>query len=88
MEQSTEFLVVDENFEPILGLETCISFGLIKRLDGNSVARVESREEFIKNNKDIFSGLRKIYILFHYKKRISIIAKTENRFRKYTNKVD
>lgn len=38
MEQSSDFIVVDDICEPILGLESCERFGLVKRADVGSVA--------------------------------------------------
>ncbi|KAJ6648074.1 Gag polyprotein, partial [Pseudolycoriella hygida] len=53
-----EFLVVDDNREPILGLDTCVAFGLIKRLDVSSIERLpKGKDEFIKKFRDIFDGI-------------------------------
>uniref|UniRef100_A0AAG5DRL5 CCHC-type domain-containing protein n=1 Tax=Anopheles atroparvus TaxID=41427 RepID=A0AAG5DRL5_ANOAO len=80
---SAKFLVVDNSLQPILGLETCIEFGLLKR-----VASLQSfpldRETFIQSNVDLFQGLGNLpgtctIVLkedatpsLHYKKRIPI----------------
>lgn len=85
LERSADFLVVDDEREPILGLETCIRFELVKRLDINSISSsgsVQLRNLFVERNTDIFIGLGKfpgtfpIYLkenskpVPHYKKRI------------------
>lgn len=85
IERSAEFIVVEDQSEPILGLETSIFFGLIKRLDVSTlVASVQSKESFVELNKDIFTGLGKfpgkfsIHLkenskpVLHYKKRIPL----------------
>lgn len=84
-EKSADFLVVDDKCEPVLGLQTCIRFNLIKRMDVNALATsVQSRNLFVEMNKDIFTGLGKfpgtfsIYLkenskpVLHYKKRIPL----------------
>lgn len=59
-EQSAQFFVVDNEFEPIIGLDTCIAFGLIKRLDVNLLSKLpSSKDEFVKQFHDIFNGLGK-----------------------------
>lgn len=66
-EKLAEFLVVNDKSEPILGLEACIGFGLIKRLDEvdqsnadvSSVACLESKEIFLSKYGDIFRGVGK-----------------------------
>lgn len=63
-EHRSIFLVVDDGFEPLLGLESCIKFGLIKRADVNAeinsiVALPKVREDFLESNHDIFNGLGK-----------------------------
>lgn len=85
IERSADFLVVDDRREPILGLETCIRFELIKRLGVRALASSEQlRNSFVEMNKDIFTGLGKfpgtfsIYLnenskpVLHYKKRIPL----------------
>lgn len=58
-----EFVVVGDKAEPILGLEACVSFGLIERLDkvGQSdmsgVACLGSERVFLDRFKDVFCGL-------------------------------
>uniref|UniRef100_A0A182XPW2 Reverse transcriptase domain-containing protein n=1 Tax=Anopheles quadriannulatus TaxID=34691 RepID=A0A182XPW2_ANOQN len=48
-----------DNLQPILGLQTCIAFGLLKRL--NSIESSQSfpsdRKTFIDSNADLFEGL-------------------------------
>lgn len=66
-EKLAEFLVVNDKSEPILGLEACIGFGLIKRLDEvdqsnadvSSVACLESKEIFLSKYGDIFRRVGK-----------------------------
>lgn len=83
--RKAEFVIVNNQFEPILGLDTCIKFGLVKRLDVSVIACLPERKtEFVERNKDIFSGLGKFPGTFsiklhenskpilHYKKRIPI----------------
>lgn len=81
---TADFLVVDDSFEPLLGLESCVSFGLIERLNSleSSITFPSERERFIESNADVFEGLGKLpgtcrIILkenaipsLHYKKRI------------------
>lgn len=84
--QSAQFLVVDDGFEPLLGLQTCSEFGLIKRLC--SVMKVvdipNNKNEFVDHFHDLFEGLGEFpgmnsIILkpnsiptLHYKKRIPL----------------
>lgn len=53
-ERDIEFLVVDNRFEPILGLETCVRLRIIKRIDA---MRKSEGEAFVNNNADVFEGL-------------------------------
>lgn len=82
-EQLSHFIVVDDACEPIMSLETCERFGLVKRADVNSIACLsQTREEFLRSNRDVFEGLGKFPGTFainmkenakpvlHYKKRI------------------
>lgn len=50
-----EFVVVqNRQCIPILGLKTCVDLGLVKRVcDVSSI----SKEEFIRNNNDVFTGI-------------------------------
>lgn len=83
--KTAEFVIVNNQFEPILGLDTCIKFGLVKRLDVDVIACLpEQKNEFLERNKDIFGGLGKFPGTFsiklhenskpilHYKKRIPL----------------
>lgn len=56
-ERSAEFLVVHDRCEPVLGLETCERFGLVKRLDVSSIACTELKESFSDKYKDVFADL-------------------------------
>lgn len=83
-----KFIVVNDKLEPILGLETSIRFGLIKRMDIDSVDSIacssEQKEKFLNGNMDLFHGIGKfpgkfsIYLrdnskpILHYKKRVPI----------------
>lgn len=82
-EHLSHFIVVDDACEPIIGLESCERFGLVKRTDIKSIACLsQTGEEFLKNNRDVFEGLGKFPGKFtinmkenskpvlHYKKRI------------------
>lgn len=53
------FLVVDDRFEPILGLGSCIDFGLVKRMDVHSVVLPEMGGLFIEQYMDVFDGFGK-----------------------------
>lgn len=85
MKKIAEFLVVDDQLKPILGLENSISFGLIKRLDVSSIACLpQAKERFLAENEDVLNGLGKfpgkfkIHLkenaqpVLHYKKRIPV----------------
>ncbi len=80
---TTRFLVVEDTFEPILGLDSSVKFNLIRRLDIDSVAYLPTTDEqFVETFRDVFDGLgkfpsRQSIILkedaepsLHYKKRI------------------
>lgn len=82
---SADFLVVDSKFEPLLGLQSCIEFGLISRLNRIHTTYIpHSRAEFVTQYHDIFEGLGKFpgkcsIVLkensipaLHYKKRIPL----------------
>lgn len=85
-ERSSHFLIVDGAYDPLLGLKTCIEFGLIGRLDmGADVCMPRTVEEqFLRNNGDAFCGLSKLpgtvairlkenaKPVLHYKKRVSL----------------
>lgn len=56
------FIVLDGDVKPILGLEGCVELGLIKRLENcgrtiDNVEEVMDKKEFIEKNKDVFTGL-------------------------------
>lgn len=83
--QVAEFLVVNNEFEPLLGLDACIEFGLVKRMDVHKITCFpQTKEELVGNNRDIFGGLGKFPGKFsiklkenatpvlHYKKRIPL----------------
>lgn len=53
------FHIVDDTFEPLLGLPECISMGLVKRLSTVRSLPV-SKSEFVERNRDIFEGLGRI----------------------------
>lgn len=78
------FLVVDDRFEPILGLESSVTLGLINRINVIASLLPKGVDTFITNNKEIFDGLGKIPGLcsitlknesvpvLHYKKRLPL----------------
>lgn len=83
---AAKFLVVDDSFEPLLGLSSCVAFGLIKRLHSiDSFSALPSdQDSFVDQNIDVFDGLGKFpgtctIVLkegsiptLHYKKRIPL----------------
>lgn len=80
-ERVADFLVVGDSFEPLLGLSSCVAFGLVTRLH-TIYDFPNCKDEFIKQFHDVFEGLGKIpgkcsIVLkegsvptVHYKKRI------------------
>lgn len=84
--QSAQFLVVDDGFEPLFGLQTCSEFGLIKRLCNikKVVDIPNNKNEFVCRFRNLFEGLGEFpgtnaIILkpnsipkLHYKKRIPL----------------
>lgn len=52
-----DFLITPNGLRPILGFQACMTLGILKRTD---VLEVSSKEEFIKNNVIVFSGLGKL----------------------------
>lgn len=83
---SAEFLIVDDGFEPLLGLKTCSEFGLIKRLCDvrHALSIPTTKKEFVNQYRDLFEGLGEFpgtctIVLkpdsvptLHYKKRIPL----------------
>lgn len=82
---STDFFVVNDSLQPILGLRTCVEFGLLQRVNSMVSTHFPSEKEtFIKSNADLFEGLGSLpgtctVVLkegaipsLHYKKRIPI----------------
>ncbi|XP_075160731.1 uncharacterized protein LOC142233623 [Haematobia irritans] len=58
--RTAEFLVVNNTYEPLLGLQTCMDFGLVKRMDVRIVDQYPStKEDLISRNRDVFDGLGK-----------------------------
>lgn len=53
------FHIVDDEFEPLLGLPECISMGLVKQLSTVQSLPV-SKSEFVERNRKIFDGLGRI----------------------------
>lgn len=53
------FHIVDDDFEPLLGLPECISMGLVKRLSTVQSLPV-SKSTFVERNRDMFEGLGRI----------------------------
>lgn len=54
---SMDFYVVDLESVPILGLEACTRFNLVKKID-SLTARFSSKEAILSDYKDVFEGLR------------------------------
>ncbi|KAG5898858.1 hypothetical protein JTB14_003252 [Gonioctena quinquepunctata] len=50
-----DFLVLDLNVKPIIGLPSCYDLGFIKKT--SSIESIKNREQFIKENQDVFEGL-------------------------------
>lgn len=63
IESNIRFILVDVESTPVLGLNACVKLNLLKRVD--SLASTNSKNDFIKNNSDIFEGTGKIP--FEYK---------------------
>ncbi|XP_049307359.1 uncharacterized protein LOC125777149 [Bactrocera dorsalis] len=59
-ERIVDFVVVDSTFKAILGLQTCIELGLIKRLVIESIRFANERDQFVSKHNDVFTGLGKI----------------------------
>lgn len=56
-ERSSGFVVVNDSCEPLLGLKSCVEFGLIKILDAGTVACLpQTEKEFLEGNRDFFKG--------------------------------
>jgi hypothetical protein len=51
------FVVIAKDTVPILGLETCVKLGLIKRIHSVQPRDVNPRANFISENEDVFGGL-------------------------------
>lgn len=94
------FVVVNDEHEPILGLEACLKFGLIKRVDVVSNREIESEKSiFLAANNDCFGGLGKFPGLtkihlkegsvpkVHYRKRFpfAIMGKLEQELKNMEN---
>lgn len=84
-EHSSKFFIVDDNHEPLLGLEACVKFNLIKRMDVGTVTCLPLGEcKFLEDNRDVFGGIGKFPGYFsiklkenskptlHYRKRIPL----------------
>lgn len=50
-----EFIVVRNERVPLLGLKSCIELGLLNRME--TVKVINSKQEFIKRNEDLFTGI-------------------------------
>ncbi|XP_018359748.1 PREDICTED: uncharacterized protein K02A2.6-like [Trachymyrmex cornetzi] len=50
-----EFIIVRNERVPLLGLKSCIELGLLKKVV--TVKVIEGKDEFIKKNEDLFSGI-------------------------------
>jgi len=55
---NVKFIILDKiNCVPILGLNTCITLNLIKRINKVNVKCSSGLDNFINENKDIFKGI-------------------------------
>ncbi|KAI5720179.1 hypothetical protein M8J77_003057 [Diaphorina citri] len=63
IQKKVEFLIVDLNVIPLLGLETCVDLQLIKKT--YSIQRTCTKDEILEENKDVFTGLGKIPGKYH-----------------------
>ena len=58
-----EFIIVKGNYEPLLGLKSCVNLNLISRLDMLKIDEIvlnkNEREKFINHYHDVFEGLGK-----------------------------
>ncbi|XP_055590166.1 uncharacterized protein K02A2.6-like [Uranotaenia lowii] len=80
--KTAPFLVVDSACEPLIGLKSCIDFGLVSRLDSIKTNIPCDLDTLLKCNSDLFEGLGKFpgtctiqlkensIPVLHYKKRI------------------
>ncbi|KAJ6649974.1 hypothetical protein Bhyg_05217, partial [Pseudolycoriella hygida] len=78
----SDITVVSNEFEPILGLYTCVELEIVKRADIDVISLPNSTESFLEQYKDVFTGCGKfpgeykIYLkenskpVVHYRKRI------------------
>jgi hypothetical protein len=57
---TTNFLVVDDSYEPILGLESSVAFGLVKRINQIKSLYPTESLRFLESNSDVFDGLGRI----------------------------
>ena len=57
---TTNFLVVDDFYETILGLEASILFGLIQRINSVQSLMPNEKGDFITKNNNVVDGLGKI----------------------------
>ena len=51
------FIIINQNLVPILGLDTCVSLGLIKKIHSVEKNLKNLKEKFVNKNKDVFVGL-------------------------------
>lgn len=54
-----QFIVVSDELEPIVGLQSAVEFGLIKSADINSI-NANEKEQFLSVNNEVFNGLGKL----------------------------
>jgi hypothetical protein len=58
-EVNITFVVIEEEAQPILGLEACISLGLVKRMHQMEVT-ASSKEDIVHKFKDVFEGVGQV----------------------------
>lgn len=59
MRKYQEFVVVDNNSIPLLGLKSCIDLNLVKRIDILKNVMTCEKSEILKINEDLFTGIGK-----------------------------
>lgn len=58
------FTIIKDDFVPILGLETCVNLGLIKRIDSinnnqSKISLIDEKSKFIRCHSPVFEGIGK-----------------------------
>lgn len=53
----TEFIIIEENVKPILGLKSLIEFNLLKNVDINSITKKDDKNLIINKYCELFQGI-------------------------------